>query len=264
MKRPQVRGGVDIIDRAHMEEVLKARLALAAHGSAHLSVETLEWMLRQEKQGANGPKIRPGVPTYNLVLLACWRGIDWNSATKTFNLMTGYHCHDFMDGAVAASPRVDQRPKSQQLIPTAETMSCLLRTALATQNSANMRQCLRIIDHFDKTGELLSVFSKNLAPESTKAMKNWSFHVVKLATAVLEAVNHISANNNARDDELKLWNRLRGEAKRILEADMHKIYAQTPDPAAEEFVPQARRDNEERGQRPLTKYEMAFGSRKSG
>ncbi|KAF8195910.1 hypothetical protein K438DRAFT_1586955 [Mycena galopus ATCC 62051] len=260
VKRPQASGGVDIIDRVHAEEVLKAKLALAGPRFAQSSVETLEWMLRQEKEGrgADAQKIRPSVATYNLVLLACWRDADWNSATKTFSLMTGYHCHDFMDGAVAASPRVDQRPKNQQVFPTAETMSCMLRTALATQNTANMRQCLRIMDHFHKTQKLWAP-SKHSVSQSIKAAKHSSFHVVKLATAVIETVESVSASNTARDDEMKLWNRLRSEAKQLLELDVDKAPPKTPVPAAQEAMPRAS-DSEKRTRRPLTKYEMAFRS----
>ncbi|KAJ6539331.1 hypothetical protein B0H19DRAFT_1269658 [Mycena capillaripes] len=254
MKRPQASGGVDIIDRAHGEEVLKARLALVAPGTAHLSVETLEWMLRQEIQGghSNGPKVRPAITTYNLVLLACWRGVDWNSATRTFNLMTGYHCHDFMDGAVVSSPRVDERPKGRNLQPTAETISSLFRTALATENSANMRQCLRIANHLNaKEASFFAENKKQLTTESKKSVKNWAFHVVKLATAVVETVDYVAANSTPRADEMKQWNQLRQMAMQLL--------AKTPDPAAAEFIPKAS-DTKERPRRPLTKYEMAFGT----
>jgi hypothetical protein len=254
MKRPQASGGVDIIDRPHGEEVLKARLALIAPGSAHLSVETLEWMLRQEIQGghANGPKVRPAITTYNLVLLACWRGVDWNSATRTFDLMTGYHCHDFMDGAVVPSPRVDKRPKGRNLLPTAETMSCMFRTALATQNSANMRQCLRIAAHFNATeASFFAENKKQIVNESTKMVKNWAFHVVKLAAAVVETVDYVAANSTSRAEEMKQWNQLKQAAMQLL--------VKTPDPAAAQFIPKAS-DTEERVRRPPTKYEMAFGT----
>ncbi|KAJ7781255.1 pentatricopeptide repeat-containing protein [Mycena metata] len=251
MKRPPASGGSNIVDRAHGEEVLKARLALVAPGSAHLSLETLEWMLRQEIQREDGPKIRPAITTYNLVLLTCWRGTDWNSATRTFNLMTGYHCHDFMDGAVAPSPRVDKRPIGRNLVPTAETMSCMFRTALATQNSANMRQCLRIADHFN--AKVASFFNedKKLVSESTKSVKNWAFHMVKLASAVIETVDWVAANGNAQANEMKRWTQLGHEARRLL--------AKTPDSAASDFIPQVS-DEKERVQRPRTKYEMAFES----
>ncbi|KAJ7700086.1 hypothetical protein B0H17DRAFT_926007 [Mycena rosella] len=256
MKRPEVSGGTEIIDRGHGEEVLKARLALIAPGAAHLSVETLEWMLRQEIVGAerNGPKIRPAITTYNLVLLACWRGSDWNSATRTFNLMTGYHCHDFMDGSVAPSPRVDKRPKGRNLLPTAETMSCMLRTALATQNCANMRQCLRIADHFHTKEASLFAEHKKLVSESTRTVKNWAFHVFKLASVVVETVDYVAANSTPIAAEIKQWNKLRQAALNLL--------AKTPDPAAEEFIPKASHAQHppmER-MRPLTKYEMSFGA----
>ncbi|KAJ7276380.1 hypothetical protein B0H12DRAFT_1085067 [Mycena haematopus] len=256
MKRPSASGGVDLIDRAHVEEVLKARMALAAPGFSQSSVETLEWMLRQEKQSHGGiaQRIRPGVTTYNLVLLACWRGLDWNSATKTFNLMTGYHCHDFMDGAVAASPRVDQRHKSQQVAPTAETMSCMLRTALDTRNGANMRQCLRIVDHVHKSQKLWD--QRKPINQSVKAAKHSSFHIVKLATAIIETVEAVAAGNTARDDEMKQWNRLYSDAKQLLAVNFDKASSRPSGPASQTQAS----EKEPPIRRPLTKYEMAFSS----
>ncbi|KAJ7283656.1 pentatricopeptide repeat-containing protein [Mycena rebaudengoi] len=253
-KRPEASGGANIVDRLHGEEVLKARLALVAPGAAHLSVETLEWMLRREISGEDGPRIRPAISTFNLVLLACWRGADWKSAIRAFNLMTGYHCHDFMDGAVASSPRVDKRPKGKNLVPTAEIMSCMLRTALATQNTSNMRQCLRIIDHFnDKESNLFVENKKRPITESHKALKNWAFHVVKLAAALIETVDHVVASGATVADEQLRWTQLKQEATSFL--------SRTPDPAAKELLPQAidRTATRERVRTP-TKYEMAFQS----
>ncbi|KAJ6613450.1 hypothetical protein B0H10DRAFT_2273082 [Mycena sp. CBHHK59/15] len=255
MKRPEATGGPRILDRGHAEEVLKARLALVAPGVASFSVETLEWMLRQEIEGSadtSGSKIRPATSTFNLVLLICWRGVDWNSATRTFNLMTGYHCHDFMDGAVVAIPRVDKRPKGKNLMPTAQTMSCMLRTALATQNSSNMRQCLRIVDHFNTNESNLFTETKKLpVAESTKTVKEWAFHVVKLAATVVETVDHISANSIPVAEEMERWHKLRGEAKKLL--------AKSPDPAAADFIPKGSNSAAAKEHpRTLTKYEMAF------
>ncbi|KAK7061708.1 pentatricopeptide repeat-containing protein [Favolaschia claudopus] len=256
IKRPPASGGVEVVDRAHVEEVLKARLALAAPGSAHLSLETLEWML---ERGKKNPLVRPGVNTYNLVLLVCWRGVDWNCATKTFNLMTGYHCHDFMDGAVAASPRVAHRPKSQQLHPTAETMSCMLRTALATQSDANIRQCLRIVHYFHKTEPLWNLHKHRIS-ESSKAAKNWSFHALKLAHAVIETVDHIAAGKTAREEEFRSWNQLRREAQELRDLDVHTTASKASSIApSEEFIPRASNDRQ-RVRRAPTKYEMSFNS----
>ncbi|KAJ7638808.1 pentatricopeptide repeat-containing protein [Roridomyces roridus] len=245
IKRPPASGGADIIDRAHVEEVLKARLALIAPGSAHLSVETLEWML--------GRDIRPGISTYNLVLLTCWRAADWNSATKTFNLMTGYRSHDFMDGAVRPSPRVDQG--RNHLLPTAETMSCMLRTALATQNSANVRQCLRIANHFnanevDFFDETKQITSRKKETTTNKALKNWAFHVVKLAAAVVEAVDHVAAaKTKPIASEMAQWTELKQAAVKLL--------SKAPEPVVEP-TPKAQRTHTHT--RPLTRYEMSVAS----
>jgi len=153
---------------------------------------------------------------------------------------------------VVARPRVDERPKGRNLLPTAETMSCMFRTALATRNSANLRQCLRIADHLSaKEASLFTENKRQPINQSNKAVKNWAFHVVKLAAAVVETVDYVAANGAPRADEMKRWNQLKQVALQML--------ARTPDPAATEFIP-TESDTKERVRRPLTKYEMAFGT----
>lgn len=209
-KRPEALGGVSIIDRAHMEEVLRARLSLTTPGSAHLSLETLEWMLRTEIVGRNGPKIRPSISTYNLVLMACWRAADWASAMRTFDLMTGYHSHDFMDGAISKAPRLDKRAPGRNLVPTAETMSCLVRTALATQDRAKMRQCLRIVGYLGVD----HLFAKKgpAGEESHKLAKNRAFYVSKLASAVVETTRYVLKGSSS-GEEAETWHGLATQAQ---------------------------------------------------
>lgn len=213
-RRPEAQGGASIIDRTHMEEVLRARLALAAPGSAHLSLQVLEWMLTQEITGKNGPKIRPAISTFNLVLMACWRGADWQAATRTFELMTGLHCHDFMDGAVVRVPRQDERGPGRNLVPTAETMSCMVRTASATRDVAHTRQALRLVDHLGAE----ELFAMKPAQDSNKAAKNRAFHVSKLAVAVTEAVKVVLAANKGKmgRDEDARWIGLADQAEEVL------------------------------------------------
>lgn len=189
-KRPEDAGGVSILDRGHLEEVLKARLASPQSGSAQYCLQTLEWMLRQEIVGRNGPKIRPAISTYNLVLTACWREGDWKSAVRVFDLMTGYHGHDFMDGAVSSSPRLDKRGAGRNLIPTPETLSSMIRTALASHDRANVRQCLRIINYFD-VGSLFKR-TENKSDDIQKAARNKLFFIAKVASAVVDAVKYVS------------------------------------------------------------------------
>ena len=190
-RRQEDAGGVSIIDRRHLEEILRGELASGESDVAYRAVETLEWMLRQEITGANGPKIRPAMSTYIIVVQACRRDADWKSATRTFDLMTGYHSHDFMDGSVADTPRQDKRGPGRSFPPNAEFMSWMVQTALATRNPANIRQSLRMVDYLgfknildnQGTGEL-----KN----TTKILKNQAFFGSKFSSAITEAVEFIS------------------------------------------------------------------------
>lgn len=210
-KRPEASGGASILDRAHIEEVLKARLALQGSGLARYCLDTLEWMLREEITGHNGPKIRPALSTYNIVLTACWRDVDWRSAARTFDLMTGYHSHDFMDGAVSNNPRLQKRAPDRNLIPTAETLSTLMRTALASHSRANLRQCLRVVDFLG----IKQYFTQdNTRAESNKANKNRAFYASKLASAIIEAVTDLSNHEGKTSEtELRRWRDLADQVK---------------------------------------------------
>ena len=212
-RRPEDTGGVSVLDRAHIEEVLRALSLSEEPGLAYRSLDTLEWMLRQEITGPNGPKIRPAISTYNLVLAACWRGVDWNSATRTFELMTGYHCHDFMEGSLADPPRLDKRAPGRNLAPTAESLSSMVRTAFASKNRANMRQCLRIIDFLG----LRDLWHLG-GVESKKSLKHHTFYLTKLAAALLEMVDYVLKGNRkhaSSEKEFIQWNALAEEARRL-------------------------------------------------
>ena len=212
-KRPEIY----ILDRAHIEEVLKARLAMQDSGSARYCLETLEWMLREEITSHNGPKIRPALSTFNLVLTACWRDGDWRSATRTFDLMTGYHSHDFMDGAVSHTPRLDKRASGRNLVPTAETFSCLVRTAVASQSHANVRQCLRIVDHLGINQ--ISSSQEMGKTESNQAVKNRVFYASKLGLVITEAVTSVANYaGKTSQGELRRWKDLANQAKEWLRA----------------------------------------------
>lgn len=237
-KRPEASGGPSILDRAHMEEVLKARLSLEDSGSARYCLETLEWMLRQEITGHSGPKIRPALSTFNLVLTACWRDGDLWTATRTFDLMTGYHSHDFMDGAVSDTPRLDKRAPGRNLVPTAETLSSLMRTALASHSRANVRQCLRIIDYLGVD----QFFSSQQVgkTESNKAAKHRTFYASKLASAIIEAVTDVSNNKEKTYQvELRRWKDLAKEIRAV---------------STDEFIPTPEQHTRPR----LTQYEKTL------
>lgn len=215
-KRPEVLGGVSLLDRLHIEEVLKARLSLPASGSSIYTLDLLEWMLRQEITGRNGPKIRPAISTFNLVMTACWRDADWKSATRTFELMTGYHSHDFMDGAILDPPRFDKRAAGRNLVPSAETMSSLVRTAYTTRDHANVRQCLRIVDHL---GVYQYFARKSETDPSNKAAKSKAFYVSKLASALVDSAMFILDSRDkmhASPEEARRWKALADQVGEVL------------------------------------------------
>ena len=200
-RRQEDAGGVSIIDRLHVEEVLRGELASGGSDVAYRALETLEWMLRQEIIGANGPKIRPALSTYNIVVQACRRDADWKSATRIFDLMTGYHSHDFMDGSVADTPRQSKRGPGRSFPPNAEFMSWMVKTAVATKNSANIRQSLRIVDYLGFEN-ILNVQGAEESKNTTKILKNKAFFGSKLSSAITEATEFIS-DKRARPHEAK-------------------------------------------------------------
>ena len=191
-RRPPKIGGVDIVDRLHVEEVLRAHQAMNVATSGYQSLQILEWALRQGSQSSK-EKINLQMSTFHLVLKTCWHSADWGSAIRTFDLMTGFHSHDFMDGAVKEQPRLDQCRRGRS--PTAETMSSLVRTAYATRNCANIRQCLRMVDYLD-LGTLLSQAPGN--PEGPTVVKNQQFYAVKLAQGLAEMIDYVPAGKRGQ------------------------------------------------------------------
>jgi pentatricopeptide repeat protein len=178
----------NILDRGHMEEVLKAYVTLAAIGApgqASEALNALEYMTKQEFTANAGPKIRPTKSTYELVLMACWRGADWTSACSTFSQMTGLRTTDFETDKGARHPKLLRRSPGRNFEPDAETMSSMLRTAISSGNSANVAQCLRIVSYL--TTEKLFVN----ASASKKQAKHERFYQAKLAQALTDAVDAV-------------------------------------------------------------------------
>lgn len=180
MDRALLPGETVPLDRENMEQVLQSYTYLAALGSmseADQALETLQWMLRQEVLNpAIAYKLRPRLETYSLVLIACWRGADWKSAIRTFELLTGCHGTDFWDGHTS-KPQIEQRSRGRNLEPNATVLATMLRTALASRDRANMRQCLRIVDYYgvEKTlNELVELYTPhNPAPAPAQLPAAW-------------------------------------------------------------------------------------------
>jgi hypothetical protein len=181
-------------------------------------------MLKQEITGPNGPRIRPAVTTFHLVLTACLRGVNWTCATRTFELMTGFDARDFEDGTGSAKPRgMEKRSKGRNLVPSEETMSCMVRTALASRNPAYMRQALRMVGH-TATSEFFDVSSSldGQPHPHKKATRGKAFHQGKLASALTETIDVIlPGGKTKREDAMSVeeassWVTMKARAKEFL------------------------------------------------
>ncbi|KAI1796320.1 hypothetical protein LXA43DRAFT_880376 [Ganoderma leucocontextum] len=226
-----------VLDRGHMDHVLAAYGSLAATGStteAARALEMLEWMIEQEVASSRGHVIRPGLSTYTLVLVACWRAKDWESTMRTFELMTGYRAVDFADGATDA-PQQTLRTRGKNLLPDAAAASCIARAALATGDEAAMRQCLRIA-HRLNLAKYLSGADEEATAEPTRVAprfkKDTTFYVHKMASALVGIVEVLVPNRTEGSPRLGPEERnfvaIRLAARSFLIAQRHQRPGATP------------------------------------
>jgi hypothetical protein len=241
------RSRIHLVDRGHIEQGLKAHVTLARSGvpgQSTQAVETLQWMLRSEITQSN-VKLRPQSTTFNLVLSVCRAQGDWEGATRTFHLITGYQSEDFADSEASKKTRpvMELRSKGRNLAPDAEVMSSMVRTALATKIPANIRQSLRMVDRLD-VDRLLSAqkIGADSLPQPKKAAKLQAFLHEKLAVAVDEAVNSLTRTKGSQElraDEMARWRHLQARTKAFLR---DKEYAKTRRTQAEN-APSERKSN---------------------
>ncbi|OBZ76233.1 hypothetical protein A0H81_04014 [Grifola frondosa] len=213
-------GARAVLDRGHIEQVLTAYGALAAMGTMNESrqaLRALEWMLEQDRNRRDD-QLRPGLSTYTLVLAACWRGADWESAMRTFELMSGYHAEDFADGEDGQPPatlRMDQRAAGKNVLPDPAAMSFIVRIALASNDPPTMRQCLRIVDHLG-VDRWSDVDREDGGRVAAQYYKDQSFYAGKTASAMVELIDKVVPKDTERTVEHERWLGLRGVAKRLL------------------------------------------------
>ena len=215
-----------IIDRGHMEKVLRSYAAMTIAGSVGESdraVETIEWM---HKYHALGWNVKPEASTYGWGLMSCWRGGDWASAARITELMTGCHAEDFSDDPKTSPPRMDRRTKSQMFVPDARDMSCLLRAALASGEVANMRQCLRMATFFgglrSSSGtKYMDVYLAHgqlsgAVPESNVPKRDEPFYSTKVVSTLADVLKRVLEGTDPAADtpEMKTWRKLRVRAKK--------------------------------------------------
>ncbi|KAI0832487.1 hypothetical protein BC628DRAFT_1335602 [Trametes gibbosa] len=223
-----------LLDRGHFDHVLTAYGSLSAMGSvteASRALQTVEWMLEREK--TDGPRIRPGLATYTLVLVVCWRAKDWETAIRTVELMTGLRAEDFSDEGTRLPARADStnappangNGKRVRFTPDAAAMSCLVRTALESGDEPSMRQCARVV-HKLGLAQCLTPAPERAPPPAhgmrtgARFGRDHTFYAHKVAQAVVELVDVLVPKKKDGSPPLaaeeRAWVAMRSDARTFL------------------------------------------------
>lgn len=214
----------EVLDRGHFDHVLTAYGSLSALGSlgeASRALQALEWLLERELTTKDGYRLRPGLPTFTLALMVCWRAQDWESALRTFELMTGLSGSAFADDATD-KPQAAPRSTGRNLKPDAAAMSCLVRTALESKDRAAMRQCARIVSHLGVATFLTEPAEDDKLGMRTGARfsQDRTFYTHKAARAVQELIDALIPKKTESSPKLtaeeREWVRVRSEARTFL------------------------------------------------
>lgn len=178
------------IDRYSVDLALRANAALATLGSLHEGAQAarlVEWLHRHYAlsgvgKSTHADEVRPRHTTYRLALLACWRGADWESAARIFELVTRQRAADFADGGGGWSTQhLGHLPEFRG---DPRLTSLWARTALATGDAAAMRQALRMLARF--TPELPRLGSADsMADDQKNAVWEFCQAMLGLVDAVL-------------------------------------------------------------------------------
>lgn len=149
MDRPVPEGEVPLLNTGHMQQALSAYANLANFGSMNESrqaLHTIEYMLRAAiDHPTHAGMILPSRGCYRIAFLCCYRGKDWMSAIRAFELMTGYDAEDFRDNS-STTPKPARRSIGRTMAPDSSILYQMARIAYEVGDRANMRQCLRILD----------------------------------------------------------------------------------------------------------------------
>jgi hypothetical protein len=246
--RPRKRDAEPVLDRYHIDQVLRAYANMASptnKSQANEAYETLLWMLRQEgirRSGAGSKdnqyalRIQPQRSTFNWVLMACWKAADWHTACQTWTLMTRLRPQDFLQ-AGSQTPKPESRNRGRVLEVDAEGMSCMARTAFASKNKDAMRQCLRMIEHGGVEALLgIGQVGKGQVPATTerskKEGKRVAFYQSKLAEAcfsIVQALYNGKSTLSKTEDDLSHWVPMQSDLAKIAEgssswAPLEEIY----------------------------------------
>lgn len=212
------------VTTSHCDIALYANAMQAAKGSLSESTRALEivdWMLTQDALAATSPSARadnltlsPRTKTLRLALVPCWRGRDWETAARIFQRLTHYDMGRFADGAREVKPGDNARLKGKSVEANAGAMSLLARTAFVSGEVANMRQCLRLIEHMGATTLEWKDGEDQHDKEALYNHTTYAQAVVDLANTALKAKEAEEYTSTAQEKER--WKALKETARHQL------------------------------------------------
>lgn len=227
-----------MLTRTNMEQVFHAYASLSAMGSLNegeQALEVLNWMVKQYVVNPElGQALKPSLHTYGLVMMACWRGGDWSSASRIFELITGLSAKSFLDG----EDRPLTRLYSKGLQPNCVISACLVRAAIRSRDRVNMRQCLRMLSHFGEENMYsMGVLPLDASQKHVKRLqKDHYYYVGILANSLIDCVSAVfrgEHSGKADEDRGKnpmtkaegdSWAELRKKAKAVMRGQTTYAY----------------------------------------
>ncbi|KAI6047188.1 hypothetical protein EDC04DRAFT_3102031 [Pisolithus marmoratus] len=193
-----------IIDRSHIHKLLRAHSALARRGSLDESLqalEVLEWCIENDAVHQL-PKLRPDRQTYHLLFMTCWRNGDWTRLMRGFELMTGIRATSFHDPNQAqGSPKLLERAANSNHSPDLETMSFIMRAALATKSVNHYKHTMWLADCVD----LRAMFQNPKAD---------AFLRTRVAVPLIRIINHLRGEVPA--EKYLTWHHLLHMAEEVM------------------------------------------------
>ncbi|KAI6119351.1 hypothetical protein EDD16DRAFT_1895578 [Pisolithus croceorrhizus] len=164
------------------------------------ALEVLEWCLENDVV-YQLPKLRPDRQTYHLLFMACWRNGDWIRLTRGFELMTGIRATSFHDLNQEQGPhKLLERPANSNLSPDLETMSFIIRTALATKSLNHYKHAMWLAECVD-----LDTMLQN--PQAD------AFYRARVAVPLVRIINHL--RGEVPTEKHLAWNRLLHIAEKV-------------------------------------------------
>ena len=221
-------GATEALDCRNMEILFQAFSSMPPSDSDPVpkrAMSILSWML---EEGALGhASLRPTRSAYYAVLTVCWRHLDWDSALKTYELMTGVNVPKSLQNTPLGDQRTEPPPVVRRLLADPITFSYLTRTARAKRDIVATRQCIVLFEMLGGVTDLLaSHIARGMTGLDEGSLKhisqNLPYYKKILAEDVVELYSSlISADLDELASERDGWRKQRELAREAVKKFTH-------------------------------------------